>query len=174
MSPSVGPVRRSGSTARRNASREDEERLTDGGVRSDSGPEFMAKAVQEWIIAVSAKTAYIQPGSPWENGYVESFNRCLRDELSTRSAARLTRIQAASTGGVHAFLRRVAGCATPTGSAGHAGAAANVELTFQSATQRGLITACQDARGCLDAQGDPRAGKLVELPTRRWLMLCWH
>jgi len=59
-------------------------------------------------------------------------------------------------------------------SAGHAGAAANVKLTFQSATQRGLITACQDARGCFDAQGDPRAGKLVELPTRRWLMLCWH
>ena len=50
MSPSVGPVRRSGSTARRNASREDEERLTDGGVRSDNGPEFMAK-----ITAVGAK-----------------------------------------------------------------------------------------------------------------------
>jgi transposase InsO family protein len=35
----------------------------------------MAKAVQEWITAVGAKTAYIQPGSPWENGYVESFKR---------------------------------------------------------------------------------------------------
>jgi len=45
------------------------------------GPEFVAKAVQEWIAAVGAKTAYIAPGSPWENGYVESFNARLRDEL---------------------------------------------------------------------------------------------
>jgi putative transposase len=50
-------------------------------VRSDSGPEFVAKAVQGWISAVGAKTAYIMPGSPWENGYVESFNARLRDEL---------------------------------------------------------------------------------------------
>jgi transposase InsO family protein len=50
-------------------------------VRSDSGPEFVAKAVQGWIAAVGAKTAYIAPGSPWENGYVESFNARLRDEL---------------------------------------------------------------------------------------------
>ena len=52
-----------------------------GHVRSDNGPEFVAKAVQEWIAAVGAKTAYIMPGSPWENGYVESFNARLRDEL---------------------------------------------------------------------------------------------
>ena len=39
------------------------------------------QAVQEWITAVGAKTAYIEPGSPWENGYVESFNARLRDEL---------------------------------------------------------------------------------------------
>jgi transposase InsO family protein len=45
------------------------------------GPEFVAKAVQEWITAVGASTAYITPGSPWENGYVESFNARLRDEL---------------------------------------------------------------------------------------------
>ena len=45
------------------------------------GPEFVAKAVQEWIAAVGAKTAYIAPGSPWENGYIESFNARLRDEL---------------------------------------------------------------------------------------------
>src|SRR4249920_2426067 len=50
-------------------------------IRSDNGPEFVAKAVQEWITAVGAKTAYITPGSPWENGYVESFNARLRDEL---------------------------------------------------------------------------------------------
>jgi transposase InsO family protein len=41
-----------------------------GHIRSDNGPEFVAKAVQEWIGAVSAKTAYIEPGSPWENGYI--------------------------------------------------------------------------------------------------------
>lgn len=52
-----------------------------GHVRSDNGPEFIAEAVQAWIAAVGAKTAYIAPGSPWENGYVESFNARLRDEL---------------------------------------------------------------------------------------------
>jgi putative transposase len=50
-------------------------------VRSDNGPEFVAEAVQKWIGAVGASTAYITPGSPWENGYVESFNARLRDEL---------------------------------------------------------------------------------------------
>ena len=50
-------------------------------IRSDNGPEFIATAVQEWIAAVGAKTAYIAPGSPWENGFVESFNARLRDEL---------------------------------------------------------------------------------------------
>src|SRR4029453_1274846 len=52
-----------------------------GHIRSDHGPEFVAKAVQEWITAVGAKTAYIAPGSPWENGFIESFNARLRDEL---------------------------------------------------------------------------------------------
>jgi transposase InsO family protein len=50
-------------------------------IRSDNGPEFVAKAVQRWIGAVGATTAYIAPGSPWENGYIESFNARLRDEL---------------------------------------------------------------------------------------------
>jgi transposase InsO family protein len=50
-------------------------------IRSDNGPEFIAEAVRTWITAVGAKTAYIEPGSPWENGYVESFNARLRDEL---------------------------------------------------------------------------------------------
>jgi len=52
-----------------------------GHVRSDNGPEFVAEAVRAWIAAVGARTAYIEPGSPWENGYVESFNSKLRDEL---------------------------------------------------------------------------------------------
>ena len=50
-------------------------------IRSDNGPEFVAKAVQKWITAVGARTAYITPGSPWENGFIESFNARLRDEL---------------------------------------------------------------------------------------------
>jgi transposase InsO family protein len=56
-------------------------RVVPGHVRSDNGPEFIAKAVREWIAAVGAKTAFIEPGSPWENGYCESFNSKLRDEL---------------------------------------------------------------------------------------------
>ena len=52
-----------------------------GYIRSDNGPEFVARDVRDWITAVGAKTAYIEPGSPWENGYVESFNARLRDEL---------------------------------------------------------------------------------------------
>ena len=50
-------------------------------IRSDNGPEFIAQAVRDWIAAVGAKTAYIEPGSPWENGYCESFNGRFRDEL---------------------------------------------------------------------------------------------
>jgi len=52
-----------------------------GHIRSDNGPEFVAAAVREWIAAVGAKTAYVAPGSPWENGYIESFNARLGDEL---------------------------------------------------------------------------------------------
>jgi len=51
------------------------------GIRSDNGPEFIAEAVKGWVKAVGAKTAYIEPGSPWENGYCESFNGRMRDEL---------------------------------------------------------------------------------------------
>lgn len=50
-------------------------------LSSDIGPEFIAKAVRQWIAAVVSKTAYIAPGSPWENGFIESFNARLRDEL---------------------------------------------------------------------------------------------
>ena len=50
-------------------------------IRSDNGSEFIATAVQEWLGKVGVKTLYIAPGSPWENGYNESFNGSLRDEL---------------------------------------------------------------------------------------------
>ena len=50
-------------------------------IRSDNGPEFVADKVRKWIATVGAKTAFIEPGSPWENGYCESFNSRFRDEL---------------------------------------------------------------------------------------------
>ena len=50
-------------------------------IRSDNGPECAAIAVKGWIAGVGASTVVIEPGSPWENGYVESFNARLRDEL---------------------------------------------------------------------------------------------
>ena len=53
-------------------------------IRSDNGPEFTAKAVGRWLNRIGVKTAYIEPGSPWENGYIESFNGKLRDELLHR------------------------------------------------------------------------------------------
>ena len=50
-------------------------------IRSDNGPEFTARAVREWLGKVGVKTLFIEPGSPWENGYCESFNGKLRNEL---------------------------------------------------------------------------------------------
>ena len=50
-------------------------------IRSDNGPEFTAKAIRQWLGDLGVKTLYIEPGSPWENGYTESFNGKLRDEL---------------------------------------------------------------------------------------------
>ena len=53
-------------------------------IRSDNGPEFTAKAVRSWQSRLGVKTLFIEPGSPWENGYIESFNGKLRDELIER------------------------------------------------------------------------------------------
>jgi transposase InsO family protein len=53
-------------------------------IRSDNGPEFTATVVRDWLNKVGVKTLFIEPGSPWENGYVESFNGKLRDELLNR------------------------------------------------------------------------------------------
>jgi transposase InsO family protein len=50
-------------------------------IRSDNGPEFVAKAVRGWLADLGVMTLFIEPGSPWENGYIESFNGKLRDEL---------------------------------------------------------------------------------------------
>jgi transposase InsO family protein len=66
-------------------------------VRSDNGPEFIAQAIQRWLAQVEVETLYIAPGSPWENGYAESFHSRLRDEFlateefeSLAAARRLT------------------------------------------------------------------------------------
>jgi transposase InsO family protein len=53
-------------------------------IRSDNGPEFTAKAVRSWLAQLEVQPLFIEPGSPWENGYVESFNGKLRDELLNR------------------------------------------------------------------------------------------
>jgi putative transposase len=53
-------------------------------IRSDNGPEFIAEAVKEWLKEQMVGTLYIEPGSPWENGYIESFHSRLRDELLNR------------------------------------------------------------------------------------------
>ena len=53
-------------------------------LRSDNGSEFTSTFVRDWLRRVGAKTLYIEPGSPWENGYIESFNGKLRDELLNR------------------------------------------------------------------------------------------
>jgi len=53
-------------------------------IRSDNGPEFIAYAIQDWLEKASIKTIYITPGSPWENGHIESFHDKLRDECLNR------------------------------------------------------------------------------------------
>jgi transposase InsO family protein len=53
-------------------------------IRSDNGPEFTAKAIRKWLSGLGVKTLFIEPGSPWENGYIESFNGKMRDELLNR------------------------------------------------------------------------------------------
>jgi len=53
-------------------------------IRSDNGPEFISSVVKKWLKKSGVDTLYIAPGSPWENGYIESFNSRLRDELLNR------------------------------------------------------------------------------------------
>jgi len=50
-------------------------------IRSDNGSEFIAKRVRDWLRRLQVRPLYIEPGSPWENGYIESFNGKMRDEL---------------------------------------------------------------------------------------------
>jgi len=57
-------------------------------LRSDNGPEFISKAVRQWLKESGCQTLFIKPGSPWENGYIESFNDKLRDECLNREVFR--------------------------------------------------------------------------------------
>ena len=122
-------------------------------IRSDNGPEFVAKSVQDWIGAVGAKTAYIERGSPWENGFIESFNARLRDELldgeifyslaearividswrrhynTERPHGSLGYKPPAPEVFIPAF-RRAGGFATPASNAARASREANHQLTF--------------------------------------------
>ena len=53
-------------------------------IRPDNGPEFAAELLRTWLFNLGVTTAFIEPGSPWENGYIESFNGKFRDELLNR------------------------------------------------------------------------------------------
>jgi transposase InsO family protein len=53
-------------------------------IRSDNGPEFVAKAIGTWLKKANMSSVYIQPGSPWENAYVESFHSRLRNACLNR------------------------------------------------------------------------------------------
>jgi transposase InsO family protein len=67
-------------------------------IRSDNGPEFVALAIQRWLQQVDVQAFYIAPGSPWENGYAESFHSRLRDEfLATEVFESLTAARKLST-----------------------------------------------------------------------------
>jgi len=57
------------------------ERGMPGHIRSDNGPEFMAAAIKRMTALTGIESLYIEPGSPWQNGYTESFNSRFRDEL---------------------------------------------------------------------------------------------
>ncbi len=57
-------------------------------LRSDNGPEFVARAVCQWLVESGCQTLFITPGSPWENGYIESFIDKLRDECLNREVFR--------------------------------------------------------------------------------------
>ena len=117
-------------------------------IRSDNGPEFTSKAIRDWLPRVGVRTLFIQPWSPWENGYNESFNGKLRDELLNGeifyplnvveyattvaagaqhdSAAQLTRIPAASARNNQAETGRRTNIASGTGSGGRSIAYASI------------------------------------------------
>jgi transposase InsO family protein len=123
-------------------------------IRLDQGAEFVAKVVKGWIGGVGAATAYIEKGSPWENGYVESFNGMLRDELlngevfhTRRRGARADRaLAAALQRRAPAFVPRLPpasprGHAIPADEQGSRGRRLSRKLSLRTAHLRGLASA---------------------------------
>ena len=108
-------------------------------IRSDNGPEFLAGHVQTWMATVGARTACIEPGSPGENGYVESFNARFRDELLNREI--FTSLREAQTL-IEAWRRRY-NTARPHSASGHRPPAPETVLSSShpsgSATLRRLV-----------------------------------
>jgi hypothetical protein len=86
-------------------------------LRSDNGPEFIAYCIQDWLTAQEIKTLYIKPGSPWENGHIESFHDKLRDEcLNANSSAFCTRRALSWKAGVSNTMNVVRTARLATGS----------------------------------------------------------
>jgi putative transposase len=84
-------------------------------IRSDNGPEFIAHAIRDWLLRASVEALYIAPGSPWANGYAESFHSRLQDELLDREEfARLLEARALAKQWREAYNRE-----RPHGSLGY-------------------------------------------------------
>ena len=163
-----------------------------GHIRSDNGPEFVAKAVREWITAVGAKTAYIMPGSPWENGYCECFNSKLRDELLNGEifytleggkgrhrelAATLQHSQTALSpwlSSTRATGNSVAGYASRTSFAGHAGPSPSPEHALTFKPDHPLGPPCHRLCGRLRPAtvAIVKTYKLIDFETQEMLVMC--
>jgi transposase InsO family protein len=130
-------------------------------VRSDQGPEFIAEAVKGWIGAVGARTAYIERGSPWENGYVESFNGRLRDEQGAGGSN-----PSAPTSAINKFSYPLrAGRARVRGNRGGEGPTDRGART----DRRHFLRAAPTPRRCRLARGARLAEEQRRLPFERGL-----
>ncbi|GAG07356.1 unnamed protein product, partial [marine sediment metagenome] len=75
-------------------------------IRSDNGSEFTASKVRDWLARMKVRPLFIEPGSPWENGYIESFNGKLRDELLDEDSSSLNCQMMGNNGSYPFYLRR--------------------------------------------------------------------
>ena len=114
-------------------------------IRSDNGPEFTAALIRLWLGALQVQTLFIEPGSPWENGYVESFNGKLRDELLdreifytlTEAKILLERWRRQYN---HSAAAQCAGLSTPSAQGGHADTHCRVDHEPSSLIRLGTTT----------------------------------
>ena len=113
-------------------------------IRSDNGPEFIAKAIRQWLVKAGVETLYVAPGSPWENGYAESFHSRLRDELTDREEF------------------------TSLAEAKHLGDAWRLEYNHRRPhSSLGYQTPAEFAAGCAAAVSAPAAPTLQQQPHSR-------